>query len=343
MLECLEARIAPALVISEIAFNPGGNATTNADDAGAEYLEIRGDPGATIADGTYLLQIEGDGKGTIGVGDVDLIFDLSGLRLGRHGFLVFTQGGVSYDVDPTATSIAGSGTAFDASHVQSDSTLEFADGSATFLLIQSDTPPSLTDDIDSNNDGVADGSVFGAWTILDSIGHLDGGGSLDCSYSQITFATTSNQQPPAGTVIPTTFTVGYLGRQLLSTGNAANDWIASQAFAFDGSLQSPFILSASTTPVEFASEQINHVGRHQFSTKVDFSANGRVARFLDSDGDQINIKISKGSLTSDEVFAIPRGIGRELLSFNLLGNTALRAPTLQSRPTQRMQVATVSY
>ena len=94
--------IAQNLVISEIMVNPSGS------DSPHEYIEFRGDPGATIAAGTYFLSIEGDGVGTNNPGDVEAaggggIIDLSGRVLGSNGYLVLLTTGNDYTVDPNGT------------------------------------------------------------------------------------------------------------------------------------------------------------------------------------------------------------------------------------------------
>ncbi len=43
------------------------------------------------------------------MGDVNNLFNLSGLTIGSNGFLVLRQGGSTYSVDPNATTVTGSG------------------------------------------------------------------------------------------------------------------------------------------------------------------------------------------------------------------------------------------
>ncbi len=79
---------AGAAVINELFVNPPGN------DAPNEYIEIRGNANEVLPAGTYLLGIEGDFGAN--AGDVQDIFDLSGLTLGTNGFLVLLQKGNPY-------------------------------------------------------------------------------------------------------------------------------------------------------------------------------------------------------------------------------------------------------
>ena len=63
-------------MINELLVNPPGN------DAPNEYIEIRGNANEVLAASTYLLGIEGDFGAN--AGDVQDIFDLSGLTLGSR-------------------------------------------------------------------------------------------------------------------------------------------------------------------------------------------------------------------------------------------------------------------
>src|SRR5262245_66326725 len=95
-----------ALLISEILFNPPGT------DGPNEFVEIIGDASATIPSGTYLIGIEGDSGTGAGVGDVQTIFNLSGLTLGTNGVLALTQMGNPYTVNAAATHLTSTTTGF---------------------------------------------------------------------------------------------------------------------------------------------------------------------------------------------------------------------------------------
>jgi len=83
-LVCGTALVARAdLVINEILFNPPVGDSTN------EFIELRGTPNMVLASGTYLLAVEGDANGDPGT--IQNLFDLSGRRVGRNGFLVLLQ------------------------------------------------------------------------------------------------------------------------------------------------------------------------------------------------------------------------------------------------------------
>ena len=206
--------------INEILFNPPGT------DGPNEYVEIRGVANSTIAANTYLVGIEGDSSGP---GDVQLIFNLSGLTFGSNGYLIIRQMGNTYVVDGAATSITATGTGFTgAAGFQADGTAtDIENASASFLLIQAATAPLLTDDIDADNDGVADGAVYGAWTIIDAgAGVVDN--ATDSAYTPVVFSTSATFVGSAGRdVVLTTTAMGYLARQGTSSGNtSASDWFA---------------------------------------------------------------------------------------------------------------------
>ncbi|MEZ6052402.1 MAG: hypothetical protein R3C02_13590 [Planctomycetaceae bacterium] len=77
-----------------------------------------------------------------------------------------------------------------------------------------------------------DGEATG-WTIIDSIGNLDGGTS-DFAYAAINFSTDTNGTSTTGTIIDTSvengivgFTPDYLARIGNSTGSTLGDWLAA--------------------------------------------------------------------------------------------------------------------
>jgi Bacterial Ig domain/Bacterial cadherin-like domain len=249
-----------SLVINEVLFNPPGSQTTN------EYIEIRATPGERLPDRTFLVGIEGDG--TI-AGDVQTIFDLSGLRVGINGFLVVLQKDSPYTPDPEARTYQSEPTAFSPlpnGRFQADSGNEIENGSVTFLLIQADSDPTLTTDIDTNHDGIPDpGSAYDDWLVFDSIAGLDGD-STDRSYAALTFANGGAGTAALGTLVSVGFTPDYLARRGDTIGSAATDWVAGAGL--DGTAPD-FTLDASVTPLtfpaSFAGKALDHVGSTNFS------------------------------------------------------------------------------
>lgn len=209
-----------SITFSEILFNPPGSDSPN------EYIELRGTPGSTIANGTYLLGIEGD-SGTPNPGDIQNIFNLSGLTFGNNGLLVVRQKNSTYSVNPSANSATNTGTGSgwgssatsSIGHSGDLGAVELEDASVTFMLIQAATAPTLSTDIDSNNDGIADGAAFSNWTVLDSVSILDGGAN-DTAYGShiFRFGTTGGLFSSSATVENLTFIPEYVAR--------VNPWVA---------------------------------------------------------------------------------------------------------------------
>jgi len=263
------------LYLSEIFISPPENDQSN------EYIEVRGEPNATIANGTYIVTVDGDFE-TTGNGPGDLesdIIDLSGLQLGSNGYLVVLGAGSPYttlvDTDGTIT-------------VQTDGNIE--DQSHTILLIQTDTPPSGSDDIDINNDGEPDG-VYLTWNILDSISFADDDadgvtmGNNEYAYGQVIFAEAAiipNLLHPTGaTIVSTTTQYDYAARLGNSTGYSVtndpttSDWVGSDipggGADIDGNainLPNWFLTTSSTAgriiPDAMRGELLNHIGGENF-------------------------------------------------------------------------------
>ena len=93
------------LYINEIMVQPPSSSTSPKQD-NEELIEIRGAAGATIADNTYLIQVEGDSSDP---GDMESggsqggIIDLSGKVLGSNGTLVILTTGHPYTVSSETT------------------------------------------------------------------------------------------------------------------------------------------------------------------------------------------------------------------------------------------------
>ncbi len=262
--------ISVPMVINEILFDPPST------DTPKEYIELRGTPGATIAAGTYLVSVEGD-SGSPNPGKVKNIFDLSGKQFGSNGLLVLLQKGSTYVPNPGANVIintgsgAGWGNGATSSIGHTGAKTDIESGSVSFLLIESDTAPTLTSDIDSDNNGIADGDTYSNWAVLDSVGVLDGG-TTDKAYSSIVFRRNSAGSVPSGaTVVNTSFIAGYVGRSGDTTGSAASDWVAS---VVTGTAPNLTLGTATTTsPGSFAGQALNHIGDTNFAptANVDYA------------------------------------------------------------------------
>lgn len=255
------------IFINEILFSTSAN---------NEYIELRGTPGAILAPGTYLVGVEGD-SGTPNIGDIQNIFDLSGMQFGSNGFLVLLQkGNSSYLTKPGATVLTnggngagwGNGTlGLNSSSIghsgDTGTTNNIENGSVSFFLIQSTTAPKLTNDIDLDNDGTADG-VYSSWTVLDSVSVLDGG-ATDTAYGSIVFrkVPTGGLVPTNATVVDTSFIPGYVGRSSDTTGSTASDWVASLTTGTAPNLTLGTVTN--TSPKNFAEQPLNHIGGTNFT------------------------------------------------------------------------------
>jgi hypothetical protein len=264
----LSAISAQNLKISELMVSPPG------DDSPREFIELRGDAGATIAIGTYLVQIEGDGGNNPGdiesdSGNQGGIIDLSGLVLGSNGYLVILTAGHPYFVDANATELTG----------LTDGTLE--DQSHTFLLINAPAKPSSNDDIDDNDDGEPNGTVYDSWTILDGISILDNddiGGDKEFGYADVIFCRCVSSDKGVDVLVPSSATIAYTGSQQFdyfarageSTGNtltndaATSDWFGGDLSSVVDLTTENWKLSTSSGksyPEAFGGTEIDNIGK----------------------------------------------------------------------------------
>jgi len=225
----------PEIYISEILPDAEGDEGTN------EYVELRGVPNSTIPANTYLVNIEGD---SVGPGDVNDAFDLSGLTFGSSGTIVLLAANTPFTpfVDPGATLITGSIDGFDgvAGHINDPGGFDLENDSNTFLLIVTDGSANgnfdADTDIDTDDNGIIDTGFANAWEILDGVATLDDAGGGEVAYGPvIVFTTTaagSITAPDAVTIVDLdalgfTDEPGILGRVGSSTGFAEADWFAA--------------------------------------------------------------------------------------------------------------------
>lgn len=218
-------------------------------DSTREYIELRGTPGASLAD-HFLIVLENEVSATANPGAIEAIFDLGSLAtpfLGANGFLTLRQAGNPYiDLDPLATNLAntavgatwGSGpqSSVGFTDENNDGILENSGG--TFMLIKNNggtaTVPTIAGidliDLDADDDNELDDNLFlQNWTILDSIGingeSSDIGGYL---YASINFSPGTPDVGPhvsqGATFVDVGFEIEYFGRWGNSTGSTAADW-----------------------------------------------------------------------------------------------------------------------
>lgn len=298
VVEPLESRIAPALIISEILFGPSGNDFTD------EFIEIRGNPGATIPSGTYFVHIEGDAGGE---GDVQIVIDLGGLTFGSTGFAVWVQGNSALTIDPLATVFRGVGNSFDgAPRYSQDSGVNNIEGTTgTFMIVKAPVAPLLTDDIDSNNDGTGDGAVFSSWTVLDSVGIHDASSASDRVYGAVNFGSPGAPASSGGTITALSFVPQYLGRKDGTIGQTAGDWFSGQTVETLPDTYS--LVAGSVFPASLGGGALDHIGAPNFPQTVTIT--GNIARWTDVDGDLVTAKRTIGVWTGTDFTIAAKGLG----------------------------------
>jgi CSLREA domain-containing protein len=247
------------IYINEVLFNPPGT------DAPNEYIELRGPASTVIPAGTYFVAIEGDAADN--PGDVQTIINLSGLSFGANGFLVILQSGNTYTTAAGATVISGTTTGFGGlpgSIFQADvAATDLEDSSVSFMLIQTGAAPALTNDIDSNDDGLTDGSVFAGWSVRDSINAMNGSANAR-AYGAFGYRNSAGSGSSLGPEVIVSFIPSYVGRICDSTGSTAADWVSSGVL---GGAAPNWTLGvvAETEPASFAGKALNHIGASNFA------------------------------------------------------------------------------
>jgi hypothetical protein len=177
------------LYINEIMVQPPNSSSSPKQD-NEELIEIRGAAGATIADNTYLIQVEGDDSDP---GDIESgggqggIIDLSGKILGSNGTLVILTTGHPYSVSSETTVLLD----------VTDGDLE--DASNNFFLINTNgnsvtddggtsrDAPHSSHDLDEDNNGIIDTKFTDAWTFMDGISILKDNSTM-YAYAEVIFA-----------------------------------------------------------------------------------------------------------------------------------------------------------
>jgi hypothetical protein len=359
-----------AIYLNEVAFIPDSSGQN-------QYLEFRGAPDSVIPAGTYFVVIDG---ASTHLGAVKTLINLSGLSFGSNGFLVLLQNGNSYSSAAGATVLSGIGADLaDAGfgglpgniYQAAGGVTSIENGSATFMLIQTGVAPALGDKIDTNDDGVADGSVYSGWSVRDSVGHVDGD-SGDHGYGLINYST-SGSSSSSGAVVPINFVSSYLGRRGDTSGAAASDWVASSSLA--GAAPN-FALNASVNAVEpssYAGKPLNHIGASNFAdsapvnsvpgvqtinedTPLIFSGPNQIS-IADSDAGNNDVQVTltavNGSIslsgTANLAFTIGAGTGAQQMRFtgkivdinNSLNNlTFTPSPNFFSPPNAGLTIVT---
>ncbi len=220
--------------INEVLTNPNGS------DTGNEYFELRGTPNLSLA-GYYFISVEG--QGTTGRGDINQFFDLGTFSLGANGYLFARQAASQYttvtagatvleNTSGTGWGLTGASTV---GHSGDGTQVDLENSATTMLLVNIGlgTAPTLTTDLDSDNDGVLE--LPSGWTIADSVGIMDAatGAATDYSYGAITLRVGGLGSSAYGNIVdvpgtpPTSAGAFYVGRRGDSTGSTAADWFGA--------------------------------------------------------------------------------------------------------------------
>jgi hypothetical protein len=158
------------LLLSELKVNPPGT-----NDGPWEYVEIAGPPNALLTN-VFFLSLESDGSKD--PGKVNLVINLSSIRLGSSGLLVIGATNNPYAV-PAGAAYLGQ-----ARFNDPDGAL--GNGSRTFLLVSSAGPFTEGDDLDKGDNGILEG-LPPLTTVLDSVAFSDGN-ALNVFYSSAVLA-----------------------------------------------------------------------------------------------------------------------------------------------------------
>jgi len=307
-----------------------------------QYVELRGEPNASLPSGTYFVTIEGWGAYPGGPGYIHSLIEVSNLSFGSNGFLTILQAGHTYQVDPASTRLTGTGVGFsglpdnrwtDASTISDR--LAHASGSLTFLLIQTSTKPVVGSDADVDDNGTFDGPAA-AWTILDSVS-LMGFSSPGRSYGRITFSElTTNHNYPAGTLYTVLENVGYVARIGSSTGYGAEDWVSGMTDRDNVDATSKYRFTYGTfgdpRPLVYSGRSINHIGTYNFG--------GGYIGFvgLDTNGDD-QVNAGESPLQGVTAFADANGSGvRDSIEVRVVAEEQL----LQAELTNQFRNATLT-
>ncbi|QDT01727.1 Cadherin domain protein [Rubripirellula lacrimiformis] len=220
------------IVISELVLETSGGL-----DHINQLVELRGEPDGQLGSNTYFVVVnESDSN----PGMIREIIDLSDQPLGQNGYLVLTQAGSPHSVHPSSAHLQGTTTGFGGlpgDLFSSSNALVPQLGGVGFepsgyFLIQANQPPVIGDDIDEDDNGLADpDGLLADWNVLDSVSIHAAPRSVSQAYGQILLAEQElDEDPTTRTVEPGTPIVlargsGYAARVGESVGSDADDWI----------------------------------------------------------------------------------------------------------------------
>ena len=188
-LQSLESRNLLAAHISELLVSPlFGSADTT------QMVELRGEANASLPSGSYLIVVNERG---IDTGKIHGIFDLSGQQFGSNGYLVILEKDSPHQpiadanvLQSTETGFGGlPGDIYSDSHAISER-IDFIIGANTYILLQTNVAPTLSQNIDSDADGLIDSAFQSTWNVMDSISLHSFVGRGKVAYGNVVFAET---------------------------------------------------------------------------------------------------------------------------------------------------------
>lgn len=319
--------------LNEVMIDPPGTDTPH------NFIEIRG-TASTALTNMYIVTIEGDADSD--EGRVDEVIDISSYSTGSNGYFVAAQTGNFYNINPNATV----GLDLFSGDVESQS--------HTIMLIQTTTPPSTGNDIDPDEDGTPNGSVWDEWTVIDSVTLLKDNGqstTTAVAYSTVVFlenneATTPTVIAPIGaTIISTPGTqFDYAGRIGDSTGDAltgdesTSDWVGADlpssstpTMAGDFWMMSSNGSEIRAYPESFEGSELNHIGgpnpsQNTLSYSDDFLTSDFKV-YPNPTVDKVTIETNNINITSIEIHDL---LGKKVYEQMELKNSTLNVSDLSN-------------
>jgi hypothetical protein len=251
--------------ISEIYFNPPGS---NDASNGHEYIELFG-PASTSWTGKYLLQIENESAR----GDIDAIWDLSGVTNGSNGYTLGLMKGEGYPAPAAGTTVltnsssnAGFGRSTGIGNIgfsDDGNDGDFENSGGTFMLIDigNGSAPTLATDIDAGSYGL---DLPAGWVILDMIGvHGENDdpatGSL---YANINFGPGTTTNVPGGAYYGNTNATVAQNVELEWIGRQGNEDLETNEWGMSAGDADDWIVANLTDNVPFGgfNSSINNFG-----------------------------------------------------------------------------------
>ncbi len=309
--------------LNEVMLDPPGTDTPH------NFIEVRG-PASTALTNMYIVTIEGDGDSD--EGRVDEVINISTFSTGSNGYFVAAQTGNFYTINPNATVALDlfSGDVESQSH--------------TIMLIETSTPPETGDDIDSDEDGMPNGTIWEGWTVLDSVALLKDNSqstTLAVAYSTVVFlenneSTTPTVIAPVGaTIVSTPGTqFDYAGRIGDSTGDAltndetTSDWVGADlpssstpAMAGDFWVMSSSSSGLRAYPESFEGSELNHIG----GPNPDENTTLSVGQF-----DLTNIRVTPNPAYDFIMLELKGKHLNEVIVYDMLGKNVLAKKELTS-------------